>query len=488
MALCACSLAREPEPDRTALPAPPFANPGERPGSPREGTPPAGILLIVIDTQRADHLGAYGSNRNLTPNLDEFALGAHVFEQATATSSWTRSSVASMFSGLYPTSVGVLTIEDMVPEQTLTLAELLREGGFQTYGVTASGNARSEFGFGQGFDEHVLADDLRRSYPGGVKESIAQGVNRHALRVLDARVRTRPFFLYLHYIDPHAPYLPHPELMDEPEPPGRFDGSMVQIRKLELIHQRMRFPEPDAPVEEPLVEADFERIKYLYASEVKYVDLWIGKLFRELQERGLWDALLIVVTADHGEMLWEHGGLGHAFSLHEPVIRVPLLVKQPRQAKGQGSRVAAPVSLIDLAPSLLGAAGLPVPKHFQGADWAPLLEGGSREPAREMAYSELGRFRAQFDSLREGNRKIIARRSTAGAQKTDLLFLYDLEADPSEDRNLVGKRRAGEPRLRALIERWRETVRAQKGETERKSLGEMDPDVVAELRALGYVE
>ena len=204
-------------------------------------------------------------------------------------------------------------------------------------------------GFAQGFDT-FLAPESEGSYPGDFAVPIAETVTRTALALLDERDLSRPFFLFLHYVDPHDPYLPHPGLLDSVEPSGRFDGS------------RRRLQEMDRTAPSDLTEADVERIKFLYAGEVKYADAWIGALLAGLRDRGLHDDTLIVVTADHGEGLWDHA---------------------PRGAPGEyGARAALPSN-----PALLSARRAPMiaPLRPRPPPWSSTSARRSSQVRRPIA-------------------------------------------------------------------------------------------------------
>ena len=435
---------------------------------------PAGVVLILIDTLRADHVGAYGSPLGLTPVLDDIAARGVVFDQAVAPSSWTRSTVASLFTSRYPSSIGVLGREDAIAPSLVTLAEILRsEGRFETLGVTTNANAGPAFGFAQGFDRFEVPA-LTRSYPGDYAIHVAEGVTRTALRLLDERAEDRPFLLFLHYVDPHDPYLPHPELIEAPEPPGRFDGSRRELAALDRA----------APAE--VTEMDRARIRHLYAGEVRYCDLWVGELIRGLEERGLRDRVLLIVTADHGEGLWDHGLRAHGRDLYEEQVRVPLIVDPPVGQWGdQPLRMTTPVSLLDIAPTILAAYGIPPPMDYRGADLTPLLRGERRPPRLRSVYAELDLDGRDLDALRLGDHKLIRDRRPAAAGR---LELYDLGEDPGERSDLASQGSALLAPLAGALEGIAREVLAEAETVERVTVSEPDDETTAALRALGYLD
>jgi arylsulfatase A-like enzyme len=365
--------------------------------APPEDTSPKGIVLVVVDTLRSDHLGCYGDPRGLTPELDELAAESVVFANTVAASSWTRSSMAAMFTSRYPSEIGMLKREDVVPDPVVTLAEALQEGGVQTLGVSTNMNAGTRFGFAQGFD--LFVEKLPKvSYPDDPMRVPAEAVTKRAARVLDERDPERPFLLYVHYIDPHSPYFEHPGLLDEPEPPGRFGGSERDLAVLDAQKPEEHRPE------------DLDRIRWLYAGEVKYCDLWLGELFDELRARGLWDDVLVMVTSDHGEGLWDHGERDHGTDLYEEQIDVPLLVKFPVGDGIAPTVTDAIVGHVDLAPTLLTTLGLPVPGEYRGADLRAAVRAGRGDGRFNHGYSEMRRGIRDLESIEDGRTKFIRNR------------------------------------------------------------------------------
>jgi len=434
---------------------------------------PAGVVLILIDALRADHVGAHGSPLGLTPNLDAVAARGVVFENAVAPSSWTRSTMASLMTSRHPSSIGVLGRFDAIAPATITLPEILRSrGGFETLWIYTNGNSGPRFGFAQGFDR-METPDLYGGYPDGFMIYTAEGVTRKALRFIDERSAGRPFFLLLHYVDPHDPYLAHPGLLPTPEPPGRFDGSRSSLTMLD------RTPSAE------LTEADYGRIKHLYAGEVGYCDFWIGELLRGLEERGLRDGVLLAITSDHGEELWDRGARAHGRSLYQEMIHVPLLLDFPSSFGGLAPRVDQPVSLLDVAPTITAAFGIPQPKEFQGTDLRPLAAGASQSRRAEYVYSEMEIDGLSFEAVRHGDLKLI--RDRTRPRGIESLELYDLDRDPGERINLVRRRPSEAARLEKALDGIHRELLAEAAPALRVELGGLDPDVIENLRALGYL-
>jgi arylsulfatase A-like enzyme len=434
------------------------------------------FVLIVIDTLRADHLGAYGSRRNLTPSLDALAVESVVFENSIATSAWTRSSIASMLTSQFPSPLGVLGRKDAIPASVPTLAEVFSRHGYATFGVTTNGNAGASVGFAQGFDGFVYPE-LKRSYPGDATMYPAEGVTQTALEWLAKRDPQRPFFLFLHYTDPHDPYLPHEGLLPFPEPRGRYNGSRAQLRQMDHASRRGE-----------LLPADRARIRYLYAAEVKYCDIWIGKLIEGLNKLAVWDDLMLVVTADHGEGLWDHDYRGHGRDLYEEMIRVPLLVRYPGWSRDPAARITEPVSLVDLAPTFLATAGIPAPAEFRGRDLWPLIAGKTRPPELSGIYAELGLDKVHLESVRVDSHKLIRDRERP-ADDDSAYQLFDLAADPGEKQDLNAQASASENGLRASLAAWRAALADQAVIVKQGApLPELSLADLESMKALGYLD
>ena len=432
--------------------------------------PPTTVALIVVDTLRADHVGAYGSPWKLTPHLDAIAEEGVVFSDAVATSSWTRSSVASMLTARYPSSIQVFGRDHALAPSVTTLAEVLKEQGYATLAVSSNANAGALYGFARGFD-HFTTPELTRSYPDDLPIHTAEGVTTKALELLDQREEPGPVFLFLHYIDPHDPYLPQPGILDEEEPAGRFDGSRRDLHRMDRAQD--------------LTDEDRERIRFLYRGEIRYCDRWIGALLRGLEERELLDDALLVITSDHGEGLWDHGVRAHGRDLYEEMIRVPLIVRPARaSAMRFPIRVDTPVSLRDIAPTILDAAAANAPESFRGRSLWPLIDG-SRADAAEPLFSELQLDHRHFAAVRDGDVKLIENRLAAAGSAA--LELYDLSRDPGEQVSLATVEDASARDLLDTLNRWTQSMADGAVEGTSINASSLDEATLENLRALGYL-
>jgi arylsulfatase A-like enzyme len=308
-------------------------------------TEPRSLLLITLDTTRADRLGAWGYEEARTPTIDRLATEGTLYERAYAPAPETLPVHASLFTGLYPPSHGVrLNLSYRLPEPAQTLAELLQQRGLFTAAVISAGVLDQQYGLNQGF---VVYDDMSES---SRRERRAEAVTDRALEVLAGQEEER-FFLWVHYYDPHDPY-------DPPEP---FAG-----------------PE-DAPPVDPR----------LYDLEIAYTDHWIGRLLDELEARSALEETLIVLVADHGESLGDHGESAHTLFIYDSTIHVPLILVGPGIEAGQ--RVSEPVPSIDIFATLTGIFGLTPPENSsRPLPGLGLEPNDSEEPNRmpRVAYSE----------------------------------------------------------------------------------------------------
>jgi arylsulfatase A-like enzyme len=372
------------------------------------------VVVIVIDTLRADMVGAFGSIDGLTPHIDQLAAESVVFSQTYASSSWTLPSCASLFTGLFAPShgvekslqtVGKVLAQDALPQEHSTLAERLHKLGYYTIGLVTNQHLQPEFGFSQGFDEYEIRPWQRGSWLTG-----------QVSRSIRAWRKRAPFFLYLHYIDPHEPYDIHRTT------PLDLNDEKILEQALEQSGQG------NIAVEQSQVTKKNPRFyvrKALYKGEVKYVDQQVGKALKTLS---LSDEDLLIITSDHGEGFLEHGRLGHGNTLYGEAVRVPLLIRFPKKRFG-GRVVEQPVSLVDILPTVMGTCGFGAPKDLDGIS---LQEAMNTESFPERpVYTDLHRPPQNKHSLIAGFWKL----------NVDLINkkieLYDLEADPGETRNLA---------------------------------------------------
>jgi arylsulfatase A-like enzyme len=308
--------------------------------------PQPNVLLVVIDTLRADRVSSYGYRRPTTPNIDAIAAAGIRFERANSTSSWTLPAHASMFTGRFPIEHGATQEHTVVDEALPTLAERFAEAGYATVGISGNGVVNRGSGLARGFGEFV--EGWRESAPTGAAHD--RHPNIVALRRSLQRIgKERPFFAFVNFIEVHGPYAP-------PAPyRGRF---LSEPGHSPLVQSATRRKAPAYYLDPSSISDDeFRVLNDLYDGEVAYADALVGALMAELETAGVRDDTVVVITSDHGENIGDHGHFRHVFSLYHTTVRVPLIVSFPDGARAGEVRSEA-VSLIDLYPTLLGLAGL----------------------------------------------------------------------------------------------------------------------------------
>jgi arylsulfatase A-like enzyme len=426
---------------------------------------PPNIVVITLDTFRADRLGALSGGK-LTPNLDRLASEATRFTQAVTPIGTTHPAHASLFTGLYPTEHGVRFNGRKLGSQVVTLAERLQAAGYHTAALVSKRLMLTRGGLDQGFD-------LRSDIEPGERPRIRPGaeVNELALDWAGHCRERSPYFLWVHYFEPHTPYQPTPHFEEQV---GGYDGPLRDGASVGLFYD---WGGPELPA----TDENLHAMRALYDGHVLDVDARVGELLTLLEEGGCLEPAVIVVAADHGQLLGEHGEGGHGYSLREPVLRVPLLVwtsweRSPRAVEER-------VSLVDIAPTLLELARLPGFEGASGRSLVPALEGGALErrpyfaivrvPKRGNDAPDQKQVSGQA-AVYEGSYKLVLRK------QGDLVF--DLARDPGEMHPLDSHE------AQRLAERLRPLAASRfDPDAVEVPVGPLPPDVEAELRALGYL-
>ena len=454
LALLICASCSESEPEKASLVG-------------------SNVVVVVVDALRADRLGTYGYERDTSPILDEFAEQGAVFDSVTSPASQTVPSMISLWSGVYPhhhgnqyfpktNSIGVERkgARPALPDSSSLLAESFLEAGYQTVAVVTNPWLQAEYGFGRGFESYVLLDPANSAYPyarGDEVSFAAEMAIAHAASNPD-----QPLFLYLHFMDVHAPYWPSP---DEQAllAPGVTDRSFYANGRLRGVD-----------------ESKMRDASRLYDAEVRTFDGFLGGLLESIEAMGGNRETLVVLTADHGDEFFEHGGMGHGFSLYEEVVHVPLVFVHPRIPS---RRIKGPVSLVDFAPTLLALLGLEAGSDMDGISLAQSVRGQAQHglDGHRWVLSELGDLKL----VRSGDRKLILARELEGPARVER---FDLARDPYEQSRLSDAETREWPkeisdRAEALLNASRQEVPRERGSKRFDPI----PDAVQErLKALGY--
>ena len=366
------------------------------------------LLLISIDTCRADHLKCYGYDRDTSPHLDQLAKEGVLFENSIAAAGWTVPSHMSMFTSLYPAIHGVVTFDARLGEGVPTLAQYLAQGGYVTAAFVTGPAMNHHYGFNRGFqlyDDFTVGMTFERVdwRNNGLDQVVTDSVITNLATQWLKRHSQQNFFLFLHYWDCHYDYLPPPpfDRKFDPAYKGHEDGRDVANRETNILKY--------------ISIMDLAHMMALYDGEIAHTDEEIGKVLELLQDLGLSEKTLVIVLSDHGEAFLEHGKLRHGNSLYEEVLHVPLIMRLPGVIPA-GKRVAGNVSHVDLMPTVLGLLHLPSPLQTQGIDLSPVMLGAKPVPER-LIYSELTFAGSNLRAVRNGNRKLMGTIGTlAGAQ------------------------------------------------------------------------
>jgi arylsulfatase A-like enzyme len=456
------------------------------------------LVVIVIDTVRADRLSCYGYRRPTTPRIDELCARGLRFQNASSTSSWTLPAHASLFTGLFPISHGATQEHVRLDAGTPTLAEILGAHGYATFAVSDNPLVGANTGLDRGFDAFAETWRLRE----GVRQAEPE---RHpnllaTTRLLDGLEGDRPFFLFVNYVEAHGPYAP-------PEP--HRSSFLKRGTSASLVRSALRRSAAGHYLDPSSISAaEFAVLNDLYDGEIARVDALVGALIDSLERAGRLDDTVVFITSDHGENIGDHGHFRHVFSLYDSTVRIPLIALLPGGRRA-GEVRSEPVTLVDLFATVLSQGGIALPaRGIPGRDILGDLEGAAEAPVFAEYYyplQALGMFPPGTSALRPtpldpylrrlrsvqlGGLRLIA--SSDGRDE-----LFDLSSDPAERRNLAGDARLAEQerRLHGLLDGFVERAGGEPPLPEEALapaesggvFGDFDPEAVERLRELGYL-
>jgi arylsulfatase A-like enzyme len=439
------------------------------------------VVIVVLDTTRADVLSAYGSPRPTTPHVDRVADEGVRFTRAFATDFWTLPSHASLLTGQHPSRVGATSETNRLPDDAVTLAERLRDAGWRTGAFVSNAWVSAERGFAQGFETFV---ETWRSDAPGERQLDARGIDEARSWLTERAEAGEPFFLLVNLNSAHLPYSPDPlvlvDLSPDPLPPGR----VTRLRGVKGMWAHLGGALP-------LDDTDYAILRRLYEAEVASVDALVGELVGELEARGVLDDTVLVVTSDHGENIGEHGMIDHLLSMYDTTLRVPLILRYP-PAFEAGRVDTRLVSGVDIVPTVLELLGL--------------VEDDASVPGRSLVSPDGAghdHVVAENDRPVNGIRLMEQRYPTfdttpldrrVRALRTDRhkivwysdgeVELYDLERDPGELHDLSEQEPALRDELLARLRPWMDADDTGKA----APFESRDDDALERLRALGYID
>ena len=437
-----------------------------RPPTSANGPKRPNIIIYLVDALRADHLGCYGYQKPVSPHIDAFAQDATLFENAIAQSSWTKASVASLFTGLTPTVHGVHGTEDRLSDKAVTLAETLRAEGYRTAAYMTNSTIREAFGFGQGFDEITH-----------LPKSTSEEINQRIFPWLQKRREDeRPFFLYVHTMDPHGPYSPPQDFRE------RFAGGVkrtgVKQPEVGTTPWLKALRTKKIPVNEDMIED----VISLYDGEIASNDHHFGLFINDLRRRRLYEEAFILFVSDHGEEFGERGTWIHGQTLYKEVLHIPLIVKFPSGSRTDQKRVTELAQHIDIFPTILDLLDLEIPDRMEGRTL--LVPFSVRDPKAPplRAFSHIKLYsRLATASVIEGPWKLIRR---GMLHRSYALQLYHQEQDPGERKNLIEKYPVRAGYLLNVIKNHE----LNRGRASKSTKIVIDEDLRRQLKALGYIK
>jgi len=419
------------------------------------------VLLISIDTLRPARLGCYGNERDTSPTLDRLASEGVVFEDVTSASPWTLPSHASLLTGRYPSHHGVRDHTNRLSTSVPTLASHFAAAGYATAAVVNSHNVSERYGLGQGFEhfQYVLEYLEDGSLPNRGRQVLRRARN------LLAKSAGRPFFLFLHFYDVHTDFVVAPDYRARFVRPysGALNGTTAQLLEVRDSGRA-------------LDEADVRFLFDMYDAEIRQLDDLLAGFLTELENEGRLSSTLVAVVSDHGEEFMEHGSVLHGRTYYQEIVKIPWILRGP--GVRAGLRVAAPVHLVDVAPTLLALAGLEsAAEGMDGLSLAALARGEGGALPERLLFAEADHNNSEPDIrrlVRSPRYKLLYDRLL------DRASLFDLQDDPGERRDLW----EAEPDLGALL---LERLRAfMEGATAGESIEAPSDDVLQRLQQLGY--
>lgn len=434
------------------------------------GKPVPNIILVVVDTLRWDALGYNGNAHRPTPRIDSIAAEGVVFNQAISTSGWTLPAVASVLTATWPLihgGLGKQTVLSAIRDEVPTATELLQASGFNTIAFTNAAFLSPQLGLDRGFDifdhRNAYNQDIRRA-----DETVSSALEQ--LR----RHRDEPNFMLIHLYDPHLDYDP---------PAGyasRFTGGRTKPAPpvKGAICRRMAEEGGGKPP-----QAMIDYIEGVYLGEVAFVDAQIGRLVDSLEEMGLYDRTTLIVTSDHGEEFWEHGGFEHGHTLYDELVHIPLVIKFPEHDGIAGKSIDSQVRILDIMPTVFELVGLEQPESFAGISLMPMARGDER--GDRIAYCESTLYGKDKIVWRTERYKYIYDFDPDAESRAEL---YDWVSDPEESSNLIDSHPEIAQRLENELKSFARELTARARSMSQLKPVSLAPEQIESLKSLGYVK
>ena len=438
--------------------------------------PDVNVVLISLDSLRADHVGCYGYGRATTPAIDKLASEGVRFANAVSTTSWTLPAHLTMFTSRYQLSHGVVHDTYVLSPDVPTLAEAMKHAGYVTAGFVSAPYLAAHYGYARGMDTY---EDVSAKYGHRAEARtavVSQDLVDLVLPWLDAHARD-PFFLFVHDFDIHYDYVPPPpyDKLFDPDYHGKVDAKNFLER-------------PD--INRHMDKRDLDHVLALYDGEIRFTDDHVARILKKIDDLGLRSRTIVILLSDHGDEFFEHGNKGHHRTVYDEVLRVPFVVRLPDGARA-GAVVDDEVSLVDVMPTILDLTGAGEPPGMEGVSLQSLLHGGTlaRKAVFAEFYDKRG-FNLQV-ARRTRESKVIQHFNRIAHPSRPAVELYDLAKDPGEKRDVAAKDPAAvrsdlDDTATWLNERWRvnrELQRAGGGANRTK----IDADTMERLKSLGYV-
>lgn len=454
------------------------------------------VVLVVLDTVRAQNVSAYGYARNTTPTFDRLAAEGALFLDATAPSTWSLPSHASLFTGLFPSVHGCHGEHRYLRADLPALPEIMAQNGYETFCFTANPHISENFGLTRGFQ---YSDNAWKNAAGGrsfffifrLLDRLGLGLSDKGggtvagnfERFMEHRADDAPpAFVFINFLEAHFPY--H-------QTPDEFLRKFTDLPKRKLQDHSLALLAAQFGGEATDLSASVEPAVAMYDSGVAYSDHLLSRVVHAISGRGRLDNTLLVVLADHGELLGEHGDFGHGISLYEEVLRVPFMIRYPAKVPA-GTRVEAPVSTVGTLSTILELVNLPAPQRVSVGSLTPAFEGKPagrpviaemfKHPEPNTRQAPLLRTDVRYRAYRVGTEKIISLSSGE-------TFFFDLASDPGEERNLAGEKAERRRQLQQELEDWSAVagLLPLNAEIEAGELPAVDPEAEERLKALGYI-